>query len=40
MIGKKQLRLSAARPRVAQPHRYAPAQFPTAMNWSKQEMSS
>jgi hypothetical protein len=40
MIGIRHLRLATARPRVAQPDRYVPVQFPTATNLSKQEVCS
>ena len=40
MICINRLRLAPAQPRVAQAHRYVPVQFPTATNWSKQEVCS
>jgi hypothetical protein len=40
MIEINQLRLTSAQSRIAQPYRYAPVQFPTASNWSKQEVCS
>jgi hypothetical protein len=38
MIGIKQFRWSLALPRIAQPHRYAPVQFPTTTSCSKGEV--
>jgi hypothetical protein len=40
MIEIKGLRLTLVKPRVAQPHRYAPVQFSTAAYFSKAEVSS
>ena len=40
MIGLNQFHWMPAQPRVAQPHRYVSVQFPTATNWSEQEVCS
>jgi len=40
MIWINCLRLASTQPRVAQPHRYAPVQYPTVANCSKREMYS